>query len=81
MMQPLADMYFLTVLEYMKDEKVSGMLLETALLSIEEVQDVSYKFTYTYVHIYSGTFLIWSPTRSNYLTELEMQSRFKSIGK
>ena len=50
MMQPLADLYFLTVLEHMKDEKASGMRLETALQIIKEVQDVSYyKFTYMYV--------------------------------
>ena len=40
MMQPLADLYFLTILEHLKDEGASDMRLEAALLRIKEVQDV-----------------------------------------
>ena len=51
MMQPLADLYFVVVLEHLKDKKGSGMTLEGALHTIKTVQDVSYLGTSNLNHM------------------------------
>ena len=40
MEQPLADVYFLVVMEHMRDEKMADMRLETLLHKITNISEV-----------------------------------------
>ena len=44
MEQPLADVYFLVVMEHMRDEKMADMRLETLLYKITNISEVCWKW-------------------------------------